>query len=183
MEEFGYIIVVAGFANCVLAARLAERSSVVVCVLESGLRDHNPLIPIPVGWMKLMRDSKINWLYETDPSESTSGRKKGVPRGKVISGSSSINGNVFNRGAPTDFDHWAQLGNQGWSYDDILPLFRRMETWLPEAETVFRGKTGPLRVTPSDWTHPLCEAFLDSAESIGMPRNLDYNGASQFGAS
>ena len=107
MEEFGYIIVVAGFANCVLAARLAERSSVVVCVLESGLRDHNPLIHIPVGWMKLMRNSKINWLYETEPAESTGGRKIGVPRGKVISGSSSINGNVFNRGAPTEFDHWA----------------------------------------------------------------------------
>lgn len=142
MEEFDYIIVGAGSAGCVLAARLAERSYVNVCVLEAGPRDHHLFIHIPVGWMKLMRNSKINWLYETEPSEWTGGRKIGILRGKVIGGSSSINGNVFNRGAPTDFDHWAQLGNQGWSYEDILPLFRRMETWLPEAETAFREKRG-----------------------------------------
>ncbi len=183
MEEFDFVIVGAGSSGCVLAARLAERSGVTVCVLEAGPRDYNPLIHIPVGWMKLMRNSKINWLYEAEPSEWTGGRKIGVPRGKVIGGSSSINGNVFNRGAPSDFDHWAQLGNKGWSYEDVLPLFRRMETWLPETKTALRGKTGPLRVTPSDWTHPLCEAFLDSAASIGIPRNLDYNGLSQFGAS
>ena len=144
MDEFDYIIVGAGSTGCVLAARLAERSNVTVCLLEAGPRDHHPLIHIPVGWMKLMSNCKINWLYETEPSEWTGGRKIAVPRGKVIGGSSSINGNVFNRGAPTDFDHWAQIGNQGWSYEDILPLFRRMETWLPEAEAAFRGKLGLL---------------------------------------
>lgn len=183
MDEFDYVIVGAGSAGCVLAARLAARSGISICVLEAGPRDLNPLIHIPVGWMKLMRNARLNWMYEAEPSEWTGGRKISVPRGKVIGGSSSINGNVFNRGAPSDFDHWGQLGNKGWSYEDLLPLFKRMETWLSTDQDLLRGKNGPLKVTPSDWTHPLCEAFLDSAASIGIPRNPDYNGAEQFGAS
>ena len=183
MDEFDYVIVGAGSAGCVLAARLAARSGTSICVLEAGPRDLNPLIHIPVGWMKLMRNARLNWMYEAEPSEWTGGRKIAVPRGKVIGGSSSINGNVFNRGAPSDFDHWAQLGNNGWSYKDLLPLFKRMETWRSTDQNLLRGTNGPLKVTPSDWTHPLCEAFLDSAASIGIPRNPDYNGAAQFGAS
>ena len=130
-----------------------------------------------------MRNPKLNWMYETEPSEWTGNRKIAVPRGKVLGGSSSINGNVFNRGAPSDFNHWAQLGNRGWSYEDILPLFKRLENWISDDGGSLRGKSGPLKVTPSDWTHPLCEAFLDGAASLGIPRNSDYNGYAQFGAS
>lgn len=129
-----------------------------------------------------MRNEHINWMYEAEPSTWTGGRNIAIPRGKVLGGSSSINGNVFNRGAPSDFDHWAQRGNTGWSYSDLLPLFKRMETWAGPDEKDLRGKSGSLKVTPSPWTHPLCEAFLDSAESLGIPRNPDYNGTHQFGA-
>ena len=105
MDVFDYIIVGAGSAGCVLAARLAARSGISVCVLEAGPKDIHPLIHIPVGWMKLMCNPKLNWMYETEPSELTGNRKIAVPRGKVLGGSSSINGNVFNRGAPSDFNH------------------------------------------------------------------------------
>ena len=183
MDEFDYIVVGAGSSGCVVAARLAERSNRSICVLEAGPRDRHPMIHIPVGWMKLMRNPHLNWMYEAEPSAWTGGRRIAVPRGKVLGGSSSINGNVFNRGAPSDFDHWAQRGNLGWSYADLLPLFKRMENWMGPDDAHLRGKGGALKVTPSPWVHPLCEAFLDSAESLGIPRNPDYNGTRQFGAS
>ena len=182
-DQFDYVLVGAGSAGCVLAARLSEQADVTVCVLEAGPRDTNPFIHIPVGWMKLMTNPGVNWMYEAEGSDWTGGRKIAVPRGKTLGGSSAINGNIFNRGAPSDFDQWAQLGNAGWGYADILPLFRRMESWQGPDPDKLRGQDGPLRVTPSPWTHPLCEAFLDSAETLGIPRNPDYNGARQFGAS
>ncbi len=182
MDTFDYIIVGAGSAGCVLAARLSEQPNTTVCVLEAGPRDIHPLIHIPVGWMRLMSNQNLNWMYQADGSEWTGGRPIPVPRGKVLGGSSSINGNVFNRGAPSDFDQWAQRGNPGWDYDSILPLFRRLESWVGPDPDARRGSDGPLSVTPSPWTHPLCEAFLDSAASLGIPRNPDYNGREQFGA-
>ena len=182
VDEFDYVIVGAGSAGCVLAARLVENPSVTVCVLEAGPGDSNPMIQIPVGWMRLLKNARFNWMYETDASEWTGGRKIAVPRGKTLGGSSSINGNIFNRGAPSDFDHWAQRGNPGWSYADILPLFKRMEDWKGDNPDGLRGLGGPLTVTPSPWAHPLCDAFLAGAESLGIPRNPDYNGALQFGA-
>ncbi len=182
MAEFDYVIVGAGSAGCVLAARLAEDPGLTVCVLEAGPGDWHPMIHIPAGWMKLMKNPRYNWMYEADASEWTGGRTIPVPRGKTVGGSSSINGNIFNRGAPSDFDHWAQRGNPGWGYGDLLPLFRRMESWLGPDDAGYRGTGGPLRITPSPWTHPLCDAFLAGAETLGIPRNPDYNGARQFGA-
>ncbi len=181
MEDFDYVIVGAGSAGCVLAARLAETNRHTVCLIEAGPRDWHPMIHIPVGWMKLMRNTRFNWAYEAEPSEWTGGRRIPVPRGKTLGGSSSINGNVFNRGAASDFDHWAQLGNPGWDYDSVLPRFRDLEDWLGPTKDEKRGKGGPLKVTPSDWSHPLCEAFFAGAESLGIPRNPDYNSGSQFG--
>jgi len=182
MSEFDYVIVGAGSAGCVIAARLAETPDQTICVLEAGPGDWHPMIHVPVGWMKLLKNPNFNWMYEAEASSWTGGRRISVPRGKTLGGSSSINGNVFNRGAPSDFDHWAQRGNPGWGYDDVLPLFRRMEDWSGPDPDNLRGTGGPLRITPSPWTHPLCEAFLDGAESLGIPRNPDYNGARQFGA-
>lgn len=182
MDEFDYVIVGAGSAGCVLAARLAERPGLRICVLEAGPPDRHPMIHIPAGWMKLMRNPRYNWMFEAEPSDWTGGRRIPVPRGKTLGGSSSINGNIFNRGAASDFDHWAQLGNPGWGYADVLPLFKRMEDWRGPENPETRGRGGPLRITPSPWSHPLCDAFLAGAESLGIPRNPDYNGGEQFGA-
>ncbi len=182
MSEFDFVIVGAGSSGCVLASRLAENTSLKICVLEAGPRDWHPMIHVPVGWMKLLNNPNYNWMYDAESSDWTGGRRIPIPRGRTLGGSSSINGNVFNRGAPSDFDHWAQRGNPGWGYADVLPLFRRMETWLGPDSEGKRGQAGPLKVTPSPWTHPLCDAFLASAESLGIPRNPDYNAGQQFGA-
>ena len=180
-DSFDYVIVGAGSAGSVLAARLTEDPGVSVCVLEAGPQDRHPMIHIPVGWMKLMGNAALNWMYEAEPSEWTGGRRIPVPRGKMMGGSSSLNGSIFNRGAPDDFDHWAQRGNPGWSYADVLPLFKRLEDWTGPNPEGLRGKGGPLKVTPNPWRHPLCDAYLDAAESLGIPKNPDYNGARQLG--
>jgi choline dehydrogenase len=180
---FDYVIVGAGSAGCVLANRLSEDPSVTICVLEAGPADWNPFIHIPAGFIKTFYNSAVNWCYSMEPSEWTGGRRIYAPRGKTLGGSSSINGHVYNRGQRLDFDTWAQKGNRGWGYADVLPYFRRMERRIGEGDTAFRGRDGNLTVTNIDWTHPLCEAFIEGAVSIGIPRNPDYNGAIQEGVS
>ena len=127
-DKFDYVIIGAGSAGCVLANRLSADPDTSVCVLEAGPSDWNPLIHIPVGWIKLMTNPTYNWLYETEPSETIGGRTVPIPRGKTLGGSSSINGCIFNRGTPEDFDHWAQRGNRGWSYEEVLPYFKSLKT-------------------------------------------------------
>lgn len=183
MKTFDYVIVGAGSAGCVLANRLSEDPGASVLVLEAGPRDWHPYIHIPAGFIKTFYDRRVNWLYEMEPSPWTGGRKILAPRGKTLGGSSSINGHIYNRGQPLDYDTWAQMGNRGWGYADVLPYFRRMERRLGPGEDTYRGKDGELTVTDIGWTHPLCEAFIQGAVEMGIPRNPDYNGVRQEGVS
>lgn len=180
-EEFDYLIVGSGSAGSVVANRLSEDPSVSVCVLEAGGRDLHPFLHIPAGFMKTLTNPSVNWCYDMAPSEGTNGRAVKQPRGKTLGGSSSINGHIYNRGQRMDFDVWAQMGNRGWGYADVLPYFKRGERREGEGDDTFRGRDGSFVVGDIDWHHPLCEAFIDGAESIGVPRNPDYNGAAQEG--
>ena len=181
-ETFDYVIVGAGSAGCILANRLTADGKNTVCLLEAGPPDWNPYIHIPAGFIKTLTNPKVNWLYESEPSHWTAGRNIAVPRGKTLGGSSSINGHIYNRGQRMDFNNWAQRGNQGWGYADVLPYFRRCETRVG-GEDSFRGRDGNMTVTDLNYSHPLCETFMDGAAELGIPRNPDYNGERQEGIS
>jgi choline dehydrogenase-like flavoprotein len=183
METFDYVIVGAGSAGCVLTWRLSEDPSNSVCVLEAGPRDWHPYIHLPAGFIKTFHMKSVNWAYQQEPGPYTGGRSIYAPRGKTLGGSSSINGHIYNRGQRQDFDTWAQMGNRGWSYTDVLPYFKRLEKRVGEGEDEYRGRTGNLTVTTMDWKDTLCEAFMAGAISLGIPRNPDYNGAIQEGVS
>lgn len=183
MDTFDYVIVGAGSAGCVLANRLSEDAGVTVCVLEAGPRDWHPYIHLPAGFIKTFYDPKINWCYSQEPGPWTAGRRIFAPRGKTLGGSSSINGHIYNRGQHQDFDTWAQLGNRGWGYPDVLPYFRRLERRIGDGEDTYRGRDGGLTVTDIGWSDALCDAFIAGAVSLGIPRNPDYNGKTQEGVS
>lgn len=183
LETFDYVIVGAGSAGSVLANRLSEDPSISVCVLEAGPSDWHPYIHIPAGFIKTFYDKRVNWLYDMEPSEWTGGRRIHAPRGKTLGGSSSINGHVYNRGQRGDYDTWAQYGNRGWGYADVLPYFKRLERRIGDGDATFRGRDGNLTVTDIDWRHPLCEAFIAGCVEAGIPRNPDYNGRIQEGVS
>ena len=183
METFDYVIIGSGSAGSVLTNRLSEDEATTVCVLEAGPRDWHPYIHLPAGFIKTFHMRSINWAYQQEPGPFTAGRSIYAPRGKTLGGSSSINGHIYNRGQRQDFDTWAQLGNRGWSYADVLPYFKRMERRIGWGEDTYRGRTGPLTVSTMDWKDKLCEAFMAGAMSLGIPRNPDYNGAIQEGVS
>ena len=183
MNSFDYIIVGAGSAGCVLANRLSADGKNTVCLLEAGPPDWNPFIHIPAGFMKTLANPSVNWLFKSEPSWGTAGRIIEIPRGKTLGGSSSINGMVFNRGQNMDFDVWAQKGNKGWSYADLLPYFKRYETRLGDYDDKFRGNQGELPITDLGYSDPLCEAFIQGAIDEGIPLNKDYNGELQEGVS
>ena len=153
---FDYIIVGAGSAGSVLANRLSANPQHKVLVLEAG-RESHPWTRIPVGFAKLIDNPAANWLYSSEPEASTGGRRIPIPRGKLLGGSSSINGMVFVRGQSHDYDQWAQLGNRGWSYREVLPIFRDMESYQGEADDDYRGRNGLLKVTESNESGPLYE--------------------------
>ena len=183
--QFDFVIVGAGAAGCVLANRLTADGRTTVCLLEAGPPDDNLFIHIPAGFIKLAYDPKYTWQYKTEPGEGTAGRRIPTTQGKTLGGSSAINGFNCTRGQAQDYDGWAALGNPGWSYADVLPYFKRSERRIGAAGTVdtrYRGTDGPLPIADCDWRHPLCDAFIDSAHAIGVPRNPDYNGARQEGA-
>ncbi len=178
--SFDYIVVGAGSAGCVLANRLSASGRHKVLLLEAGGPDRNLWIHIPLGYSKLFTDRNVNWMYETEPEPGLDGRRIFQPRGKVLGGSSSINGLIYIRGQKEDFDLWRQLGNTGWSYEDVLPYFRRAEDQVHGADD-YHGAGGPLAVSDQSETHPLADAFIAAGEELGIPRNADFNGASQEG--
>jgi len=174
-----YIVVGAGSAGAVIASRLSEDPAVRVVLLEAGDRDRNPWLHIPLGYGKTMTDASVNWMYETEPEPNCAGRRIFWPRGKVLGGTSAINGLVYIRGQVEDFDHWRQLGNAGWSFEDVLPYFKRAEGNVRGGDAL-HGGDGPLGV--SDLApHPLCEAFIEGAVQAGIPRNPDFNSRKQEG--
>jgi choline dehydrogenase len=179
--RFDYIIVGAGSAGCVLANRLTESGRHRVLLLEAGGHDRHIWIHIPLGYGKLFDNAKVNWLYKTEPEPELNNRQIIQPRGKVLGGSSSINGLLYVRGQHEDYDHWRQLGNAGWGFADVLPYFRRAEDQGRGADD-FHGVGGPLAVSDVSEPHPLCEAFIEAAQQANIPRNDDFNGAAQEGA-
>lgn len=180
--DFDFIIVGAGSAGCVLANRLSADGRHRVLLLEAGGRDSNPWIHVPLGYGKLFNDRRVNWLYETEPEPELGNRRLPMPRGKVLGGSSSINGLVYVRGQREDFDAWRdEAGAVGWGYDDVLPYFIRSEDQQRGANA-WHGVGGPQAVSDPTEPHPLCDAFISAAEQSGWPRNPDFNGATQEGA-
>jgi choline dehydrogenase len=177
--ETDFVVVGAGSAGCAVAARLSEDTTIRILLLEAGGEDRNRWIHIPLGFGKTFADPSVNWCYETEPDPGADNRRVFWPRGKVLGGSSSINGMVYIRGQAEDFDHWRQLGNAGWSFDDVLPYFRRSEHQMRGADA-FHATGGPLCVSDVA-RHPICEAFIAAATELGFPRNDDFNGASQDG--
>jgi choline dehydrogenase len=179
--EFDYVIVGAGSAGCVLANRLSADGKHSVLLLEAGPKDSNIWIHVPLGYGRLFKDKDVNWMYQTEPEPGLDGRRVFQPRGKVLGGSSSINGLLYVRGQHEDYDRWRQHGNSGWGFDDVLPYFKKAEDQQRGASE-FHGAGGPLPV--SDWRHhdPLSEAFVKAAAETGIPVNPDFNGASQEGA-
>ena len=179
-ETYDYIVVGAGSAGSVLANRLSASGQHKVLVLEAG-RESHPWSRIPVGFAKLIENPAANWLYESEPDEGSGQRRIPVPRGKLLGGSSSINGMVFVRGQAQDYDTWAQLGNRGWSYSDVLPIFREMENYEGDADDEFRGRGGPLKVTENFETGKIYDALIEAAGQVGINYTKDYNGAQQDG--
>jgi choline dehydrogenase len=173
-------VVGAGSAGSVLANRLSADPKHKVLVLEAG-RESHPWSRIPVGFAKLIENPAANWLYSSEPDEGTGQRRLPIPRGKLLGGSSSINGMVFVRGQSQDYDTWAQLGNRGWSYREVLPIFRDMESYQGSADEEYRGRNGPLKVTESNETGPLYDALIKAAGDVGIAYTRDYNGAQQDG--
>ena len=179
-REFDYVIVGSGSAGATLAGRLGERADLAICVLEAGGTDWNPLIHIPFGTGKLLRSKLHGWGYTTEPDPELGGRGTFWPRGRVVGGSSSINSMIYIRGHRLDYDTWAQLGNRGWSYGDVLPYFRRAEGHADRRDD-FHGADGPLGVVRGAFSHPLYEAFLRAGGEAGHPPTDDFNGAEQDG--
>jgi choline dehydrogenase len=181
ITEFDYVIVGAGSAGCVLANRLSADGKTSVLLLEAGPKDSNIWIHVPLGYGRLFKDKTVNWMYQTEPEPGLDGRSVFQPRGKVLGGSSSINGLLYVRGQHEDYDRWRQHGNSGWGFDDVLPYFKKAEDQQRGADD-FHGAGGPLPVSDLIHADPLSAAFIAAAAETGIPLNPDFNGASQEGA-
>lgn len=175
-----YIVVGAGSAGAVLAARLTEDANIKVALVEAGGEQNNPWIHVPLGYGKLFRNPSVNWMYSGVPEPGLNNRVIYHPRGKVLGGSSSINGLLYVRGQRQDFDYWAQLGCRGWSFDDVLPYFRKAERRTSGGNEL-RGGDGPQPVSLPTTRHELCDAYIEASKEAGLPLNPDFNGTSQEG--
>jgi choline dehydrogenase len=180
MDRFDFVIVGGGTAAGILAYRLAEVGKS-VCVLEAGPPDRNPLMRVPAGFIKTLFDPKVTWQFASEPDLNTNNRPIQYTQGRTLGGSSTVNGMVYNRGQAADFNGWAQRGNRGWGYDDILPYFRRTERWTGGGDRQYRGSHGRLGISQSPWPNAVVDAFVASARALGHPFNADYNGARQEG--
>lgn len=175
-----YLIVGGGSAGCVLANRLSAAANCHVTLIEAGDWDRSPFIRMPAGFIQLMRSGKFDWHYHTEPEEHLDGRQLFWPRGKVIGGSSAINGMIYVRGHPSDYDRWAQYGNRGWSYPECLPYFQKSESWQDGADDV-HGGSGPLQTSRHGIRHPIAKAFVEAGVEAGYPYNPDFNSGEQLG--
>lgn len=180
-SSFDYIVVGSGAAGAIVASRLSANPANRVCLLEAGGSDWNPFIHMPVGFIKTIFNPKLAWQFHTEGHEKTDGRSIPIPQGKTLGGSTSINGLVYNRGQREDYDYWSELGNTGWDYESILPYFKRIERCEFSVDEGYRSQGGVVPVSRIDWQHPVCEAFLESAQERGIPKNEDYNGEVQAG--
>jgi choline dehydrogenase len=176
-----YVVVGAGSAGCAVAARLSEDPSVRVVLLEAGGKDRNPWLHVPIGYAKTMYHPTLSWNLMTEPEPNLDGHRVPWPRGRTLGGSSAINGLLYLRGQPADYDHWRQLGCTGWAFDDVLPYFKRAED-QERGPSDLHGVGGPLAVSDLRDRNPLAESFIDAAAELGLPRNDDFNGAEQEGA-
>ena len=171
-----YIVVGAGSAGCVLANRLSEDPDVRVVLLEAGPKDRHPMIHIPAGIRTLLEHPVINWNYSSEPEEGSGGRRIHWPRGKVLGGSSSINGMLYVRGNAADYDGWAQRGCKGWSYDEVLPYFMKSEDFRGSgSDETYRSRGGPLSVEDYRTVLPITDRFVEAAQQAGFPLTKDYN--------
>jgi choline dehydrogenase len=175
-----YVVVGAGSAGCVVASRLSETGASVI-LLEAGPSDWHPMIHIPAGMRSLIRNPLVNWNFTTEPEKGTGERRMEWPRGRVMGGSSSINGMLYVRGAPADFDGWAQMGCRGWSYDDVLPYFKKSEHYVQGGDAEVRGQGGPLKVEDYRTILPHTHRFVEAAQQARFPFNPDLNGKQRYG--
>jgi choline dehydrogenase len=182
-QEFDYVIVGAGSAGCCVAGRLSEDLNTSVCLLEAGGPDDSVFVKAPLGFAATASLNINSWGYQTVPQAGFNGRKGFQPRGKVMGGSSSVNAMVYTRGNPLDYDNWSALGNQGWSYQEVLPYFKKSEHNECFGENAYRGVNGPVNVCYLRSPSPLNQAFIQACNEQGIPFNPDYNGAQQFGVS
>src|SRR3954470_11833311 len=180
-EEFDFVIVGGGSAGCVLANRLSEDARNRVALIEAGPRDRSPWIHLPIGYGKTMWHKTLNWRFYTEPEPAMEGRRIYWPRGRVLGGSSSINGLIVIRGQPQDYERWREAGNPGWGWSDVLPYFVKLERNVDFPDDQLHGSHGPLTVTSIPKRHELIEALIASAEALGVPRTRDFNGLDQEG--